>query len=173
MKNFLKWGIYITALNIVFMIVGYLAGWTTQPIGRTMGWIAALASLVLLFMGIREKKMQAPGDYTFGRGWVEGLLISLIAAVLFAIFFFIFTDVINPEMLDYARSEAYKNMTAQNVPKDQIEQAKKMMDFFISPTGFAIWTLVMYTLGGMVISLIFAPIIKSMGGGNSTPAETV
>ena len=172
MKNFLKWGIYITALNIVFMIIGYLAGWTVQPIGRTMGYVAMVASLVLLFLGIRERKMQAPADFTFGRGWVEGFLISLVGAVLFAIFFFIFTDMINPEMIDYARSEGAKQMAAQNMPKDQAEQARKMMSFFISPTGFAIWTLFAYTLGGMIISLIFAPIIKSMGG-NSGQSETV
>ncbi|MFI5263714.1 MAG: DUF4199 domain-containing protein [Candidatus Kapaibacterium sp.] len=172
MKNFLKWGIYITALNIVFMIVGYIAGWTTQPLGRTMGYVSMLASLILLFMGIREKKMQAPADYTFGRGWVEGLLISLVAAVLFAVFFFIFTDMINPEMMDFSRAEAAKNMAAQNMSKEQADQAKKMLDFIISPAGFAITTLFTYTIGGMIISLIFAPIIKSMGG-NSGQSETV
>jgi len=172
MKNFLKWGIYITALNIVFMIVGYLAGWTTQPMGRTMGYVSMVASLVLLFLGIREKKMQAPADYTFGRGWVEGFLISLVAAILFAFFFFIFTDMINPEMMDYTRAEAMKNMAAQNVPKEQMEQGKKMMELFISPAGFAISTLFMYTIGGMIVSLIFAPIIKSIGG-NAGQTETV
>ena len=172
MKNFLKWGIYITALNIVFMIVGYIAGWTTQPLGRSMGYVSMVASLVLLFMGIREKKTQAPADYTFGKGWLEGFLISLVAAVLFAIFFFVFTDMINPEMIDYTRAEAAKNMAAQNMPKEQVEQAKKMMEFFISPAGFAISTIFMYTLGGMFFSLIFAPIVKSLGG-NSGQTETV
>jgi hypothetical protein len=173
MKNFLKWGIYITALNIVFMIVGYLAGWTTQPLGRTMGYVSMVASLVLLFMGIRERKMQAPSDYTFGRGWIEGTLISITAAVLFAIFFFIFTDMINPEMIDYARTEAARNMAAQNMPKEQVAQANKMMEFFLSPTGFAISTLFMYTIGGMIISLIFAPIVKSIGGNTTTQTEIV
>jgi hypothetical protein len=172
MKNFLKWGIYITALNIIFMLVGYAAGWTTQPLGRVMGYISMAAGLVLLFMGIRERKMQDPADFTFGRGWVEGVLISLVAAVLFAAFFYIFTAFINPEMIDYAKSEGAKQMATGNMPKEQVEQAKKMMDFFISPTGYAIGTLLMYTIGGMIISLIFAPIVKSMGG-NSTQAETV
>ena len=167
MKNFLKWGIYITALNIVFMIVGYLAGWTTTPLGRIMGWISMVASLVLLFLGMKEKKNEDPGDFTFGRGWVEGTLISLVAAVMFAIFFYIFTEFINPEMIEFSRNEAYKNM--QSMPKEQVEAAKGMMDFFISPTGFAISTLFMYTIGGMIISLIFAPIIRSIGG--NRPAE--
>lgn len=163
MKNFLKWGIYITALNIAFMILGYAAGWTTQPIGRIMGWVSMAASLVLLFLGMKERKDTDPGDFTFGRGWVEGTLISLVAAVLFAVFFYIFTAYINPEMIDNARTEAYKTMTAE-----QISQAKGMMDFFISPTGFAISTLFMYTIGGMIVSLIFAPIIRGMGGNRST-----
>jgi len=175
MKNFLKWGIYIVALNALFMIIGYLAGWTTQPLGRTMGWVSMALSLVLLFMGIKEKKTENPGDFTFGRGWVEGFLISIVAAVLFAFFFYIFAAFINPEMVDYARSEGAKQMAAQNMPKEQVEQAKKFMDFFISPTGYAIGSLFMYSIGGMVVSLIFAPIIKSMGGGGNTaaPVESV
>jgi cytochrome c biogenesis protein CcdA len=170
MKNFLKWGIYITALNIVFMLVGYFIGWTTTPLGRTMGYVSMAAGLILLFMGIRERKMQDPGDFTFGRGWVEGTLISLVAAVFFAIFFYLFAAFINPEMIDYARSEAAKNMAS--MPKEQVEQAKKMVDFMISPAGYAIGTVLMYTIGGMIMSLIFAPIIKGMGG-NSASAETV
>lgn len=171
MKNFLKWGIYIVALNIVFMLVGYFAGWTTTPLGRTMGWVSMAASLVLLFMGIRERKMQDPADFTFGRGWVEGTLISLVAAVIFAIFFYLFTEFINPEMIDFARSEAAKNMAMQNMSKDQMETAQKFTNFFISPTGFAISTLFSYVIGGMIISLIFSPIVKGMGG-NSAPAES-
>ena len=169
----MKWGIYITALNIVFMLVGYAAGWTTQPLGRTMGYVSMAAGLVLLFMGIKERKMQDPADFTFGRGFVEGLLISLVAAVLFAAFFYIFTSFINPEMIDFAKSEGARQMAAQNMPKDQMEQATKMMDFFISPTGYAIGTLLMYTIGGMIMSLIFTPIIRSMGGNNRTSTETV
>jgi len=170
MKNFVKWGIYIVALQVVFLLIGYFAGWTTEPMGKTMSWISQGLSLVLLFMGIREKKMQDPSDFTFGRGWVEGTLISLFAAVVFAIFFYIFTDMINPEMIDAVRAEANKNMGA--MPKEQLEQAKKMMDFFISPAGFAISTLFMYSIGGMIVSLIFTPIIRSMGG-NSVQSENV
>ncbi|MDP4220718.1 MAG: DUF4199 domain-containing protein [Bacteroidota bacterium] len=170
MKNFVKWGIYIVALNVAVMLIGYFAGWTTTSLGRTVSWIATAASLVLLFMGIREKKMTDTEDFTFGRGWVEGTLISIVAAVIFALFFFLFTTFINPEMIDFAREEATKGMAAQNMPKEQLEQAKKFTEFFLSPTGFAISTLFMYTLGGMFISLIFSPIVKSMGG-SSAPRE--
>ena len=173
MKNFLKWAIYITAVNIVFMLIGYFAGLSTTPAGRYMGWVSGIISLVMLFFGILEKKKQDPADFTFGRGWVEGVLISLIASVFVAIFFYIYADIINPEMMDYARSEAQKNINAGTMPKEQIEQARKMVDLFTSAPMLAVMTLIMYTIFGMIISLIFSPIIKSMGGGNNVRQEMV
>lgn len=170
MKNFLKWAFYIVGLQVVFMLIGYFAGWTTQPIGRSVGWISNILCLVLLFMGIREKKMENPADFTFGKGWIEGFLISVVASVLFAVFFYIFADMINPEMIDFARSEANKNMATGNMTKEQIEQTKKVMDFMISPTGFAIGTLVSYIFGGAIISLILAPIVKSTGNTTLPPS---
>lgn len=155
------------------MLVGYFAGLSTSPAGRYMGWVAGLISLVMLFFGILEKKKQDPADFTFGRGWVEGVLISLIASVFVAIFFYIYADIINPEMMEYARSEAQKRINAGTMPKEQIEQAKKMVDLFTSAPILAVMTLVMYTIFGMIMSLIFTPIVRSMGGNSNTSVESV
>ncbi len=170
MKNFLKWGIFITAMNIVFMLIGYAAGISATSAGRTMGWVSTVIGLGMLFWGIREKKQLDPGDFTFGRGWVEGVLISLVAGVLVSLFLYIFAEFINPEMIDFARAEAAKGMALQKMSQEQMDTAKKFTDFFISPTGFAISTLFMYGIGGMIVSLIFSPIVKSMGG-NTTQVE--
>ncbi|MEI8133678.1 MAG: DUF4199 domain-containing protein [bacterium] len=170
MKNFLKWGLYITGLNVVMMLIGYAAGWTVTPTGRTVGLISMLLSLGILYMGIKERKSTDPAEFTFGKGFVEGLLISLVAGVIFAVFMYIYSEYINPEMLEYAKSEAYKSMAAQNMPKEQMEPARKMMEGFISPSFYAITTLFMYVIGGGLASLIISAIVKNVGG-SAPPAE--
>ncbi len=170
MKNFLKWGIYITAVNVVFLLIGYIAGTSTQPSGRYIGWISTVIGLGMLFWGIREKKNEDPSGFTFGRGWVEGFLISVVAGVLVAIVLYVFSEFINPEMMEYSRGEAMKNL--QSMPSEQRDQAKKMVELFTSAPMVAVFTLVFYVFGGMIVSLIFAPIVKSIGG-NSAQSETV
>jgi hypothetical protein len=174
MKNFLKWGIFIAAANIVLTLIAYFAGLADSHGGGIMSWIGSLVALGLLFWGILEKKKEDPGEFTFGRGWVEGVLISLIAGVIIAIFMYIYFDMINPEIIDTAHAEAIRNAMAQKeMTSDKMETAKKFIDFFISPTGFSISTLFMYGFGGMFFSLIFSPIAKSIGGNVSTPVENV
>ncbi|MEP7233704.1 MAG: DUF4199 domain-containing protein [Ignavibacteriota bacterium] len=170
MKNFVKWGIYITAVNVVFMLIGYVAGTSTQPAGRYMGWASMIIGLGMLFWGIREKKNEDPSSFTFGRGWVEGVLISIVAGVLVAIVLYIFAEYINPEMLDYSRGEALKNLST--MPSEQQEQAKKMIELFTSAPMISVMTLIFYVFGGMIVSLVLSPIVKSMGG-NSGQSETV
>lgn len=170
MKNFLKWGIYITAVNIVFLLIGYVAGTSTQPSGRYIGWASTIIGLGMLFWGVREKKNEDPAGFTFGRGWVEGVLISLVSGILVAIAIFIFADMINPEMLDYSRGEAMKGL--QNMPSEQRDQARKMIDLFTSAPMVAVFTLLFYVIGGMIVSLIISPIVKSLGG-NTARTETV
>ena len=168
MKNFLKWGIFIAAANIVLSLIGYFSGLSTTPDAQYLNIVSMLASLTLLFLGVRERKMQSPSDFTFGRGWVEGTLISLIAAVIVAVWMFIFLDMIAPDLADYIHSEALKNFMKNPPPPENMEAARGMLDFFTSPQGLAISTIFMYTLGGMIISLIVSPIVKSIGG---TPAQ--
>jgi hypothetical protein len=164
MKNFLKWGIYIAAANIILSLIGYFAGLSMKPEAQYLNIASMVASLVLLFLGVREKKSESPSDFTFGRGWVEGFLISLIAAVLVAVWMVLFLGVIAPDLADYIHSEALKNMMKNPPPQENMATARNMLDFFTSPQGLAISTIFMYTLGGMIVSLIISPIVKSIGG---------
>jgi hypothetical protein len=172
MKNFLKWGIFIAAANVVITLIEYFGGLSDVHGGGPMRWVAFVVSLGLLFWGILEKKKEDPGEFTFGKGWVEGVLISLIAGVILSIFMYIYFDMINPEMIDTIHAEALKNMAAQkDMTPEKIEAAKKFMDFMFSPTGFSLSTLFMYGIGGLFFPLIFSPIVKSIGGNVQTPVE--
>jgi hypothetical protein len=178
MKNFLKWGLIIVMVNVVLNLIGLA---TSDPaemlrtgeqsaLSQGLYWGAILISLVCLFLGIKEKRDTDPADFTFGRGWVEGLLISLIGAAFSAIWVYIFFAFVSPDLLDAIREQAIMEMQKKQMSADELEQATSMMDLMFSPTSFAIWTVVMYAFGGMIFSLIFSAIVNSTNRDSGTPA---
>lgn len=179
MKNFLKWGLIIVIVNVVLNLIGLttsdidemLRTGQQSALSQILYWGAIVISLVCLYMGIKEKRDIDPSDFTFGRGWVEGLLISLIGAVFSAIWVYIFFAYISPDMMNAIYEQAIMNMQQNpDMTAEAVEQAKSMMEMMFSPTSFAIWTLIMYAGGGMIVSLIFSAIINSSNKNTGTPA---
>jgi Trk-type K+ transport system membrane component len=178
MKNFLKWGLIIVMVNVVLNLIGLATSDPTEmlktgeqsALSQGLYWGAIIISLVCLFLGIKEKRDTDPSDFTFGRGWVEGLLISLIGAVFSAIWVYIFFAFVSPDLLDAIREQAIIQMQQNQMSPDELEKATSMMDLMFSPTSFAIWTIVMYALGGMFFSLIFSAIVNSGNKNAETPA---
>lgn len=180
MKNFLKWGLIIVMVNVVLNLVGLATSDTAEMLktgeqtglSQVLYWGAILISLVCLFLGIKEKRDLDPSDFTFGRGWVEGLLVSLIGAAFSAIWVYIFFAFVSPDLLDAIREQAIMQMNQNpDMTPEAAEQATSMMDLMISPTSFAIWTVIMYALGGMFFSLIFSAIVNS-GNKNAGTSAT-
>jgi hypothetical protein len=175
MKGFIKWALFIFLVNAVLMLVGYLTmdENSMKPgeggLGQALYYLGMVVGLVFLFLGIREKKMSDPSEFTFGKGFTEGLLISVLAGLFIGLFSYLFYTLVAPEVIDMIRESSYAAMEEQGTSAEQIEQARPMMDFFISPAGFFVTMLIMYTIGGLVLSLIMSAIVNAMGpksGGN-------
>jgi hypothetical protein len=179
MKNFLKWGLIIVMINVVLNIIGLattdidemVKTGVQSGLSQALYYGSMVISLVCLFLGIKEKRDLDPSDFTFGRGWVEGLLISLIGAAFTAIWVYIFFAFISPDFIGALRDQAIMQMNQNpEMTPEAVEQASSMMDFMFSPTSFAIWTIVMYVLGGMFFSLIFSAIVNAGNKNTGTPA---
>lgn len=173
MKNAFKWALYITVVNIIVALGMYLAGISLDPDLGWIRWIGTIASLVLIFLGVREKKMEDPSSFTFGKGWVATVLICCISAVLGAVWVFIYASAVEPEWIEVTRNAQKLAMMKQSggMTKEQMEQAMKWSSFMISPAGFAIFTLVSYVFIGMILGLIVSAIVKATGNDNLPPTE--
>src|SRR6187455_2050185 len=97
MKNFLKWGLIIVIIGIVSGLIGFAtagefdyATGSRGIVSQVMGWISMVAAIVCLFLGIKERRDNDPSDFTFGRGWTEGFLISAVSSVLSGIWTYIY-----------------------------------------------------------------------------------
>jgi hypothetical protein len=172
MQLYLKWAVFMSAVGIVMRLIMYAAGISVDPSFGWVQWIGTVIGLGLLFMGVREKKMEDPSSFTFGSGWVATFMICLLTGVITAIWIFVDASFIETEMIDVARKAQEVAMHAQELTQEQIDAAMKVSGFFISPSGFAISTLIAYLFGGAILGLIISPIVKAVGNNAAAEPQT-
>jgi hypothetical protein len=175
MKNFLKWGLII--VGIVTGLIGFATAGEFDPatgsrgmIGQIMGWISMLVAAVCLFLGIKERRDSDPSDFTFGRGWTEGFLISALSSVFSGIWTYIYFSFIDTEFISQMKEFTLSQMASGGMKPEEVEQAQSMMDMSFSAGAWAIWVVVSFLLVGMLLSLIFAAIVNSGNKNAGTPA---
>jgi len=177
MKNFLKWGLIIVIISIVTGLIGFLTAGEFDPatgsrgmVSQVMGWISMVAGIVCLFLGIKEKRDNDPSDFTFGRGWTEGFLISAVSSVLSGIWTYIYFSFIDTELIPQMKEFTLSQMASGGMEPEKVEQAQSMMDMSFSPGAWAIWVVVTFLVVGMIVSLIFSAIVNSGNKNAGTPA---
>lgn len=168
MQLYLKWAVFVTAAVIVIRLIMFVAGISLDPSMAWVQWVGTAISVGLIFMGVRERKLEDPSSFTFGRGWVTTFMICLMAGVLVGIWIFVDASYIETDMIDMARKAQEAAMAAAKMPADQVATAMKVSSFFISPSGFALTTVFAYIFGGAFLGLIISPIVKATGN-NSIP----
>ena len=175
MQNSLKWGALSAGIGILIALIMFLAGISLNPDLAWARWVGFIGALVVLFMGVREKKMEDPASFTFGKGWSATLMISIVAGLISAVWLFVYAGYIEPEMIDMTLATQRAAMMQNNMNREQMEQAMKYSSMFISPGGIAVTTLISYIIGGMLLGLIISPIVKATGNKNieSTPEPVI
>lgn len=169
MKNFLKWALIITVLSIVLDIISFFAigndiqAYQHSTMASVLMWAAIIAGLACLFLGVKQKKEMDPADFTFGRGWVEGFLISILSGLFIGIWTYVYFSFINPEVVDMFRQITFSEM-AKTQSGEAVTQTRPYVEFMISPAGFFLTKFMGYLLGGMIVSLIVSAIVNAMGG---------
>ncbi len=166
MQNSLKWGALSAGIGIVIGLIMFLAGISLNPDLAWVRWIGFIAALVILFLGVREKKMEDPASFTFGKGWSATLMISIVAGLISSVWMFVYAGYIEPEMIDMTLATQKAAMMQNNMSREQMEQAMKYSSMFISPGGVAVTTLIFYIIGGALLGLIISPIVKATGNKN-------
>ncbi|MEZ5558967.1 MAG: DUF4199 domain-containing protein [Pseudomonadales bacterium] len=120
MQTEIKWGLIIVAAGFVWILAEWLAGLHGPNIAWhgtiTMFWIPL--AMVLLVLGLREKKRVLGGHLSYGRGVLAGVVIAVIIALLSPVTQWLYLAVINPgffgAMIDYAVATGTDRATAES-----------------------------------------------------------
>ncbi len=130
-----------------------------------VGYSTMILSMLFVFFGIRSyRDTELGGTITFGKAFLAGLFISLIASVIFGIFTIILYKYISPnlanEMFDFCKRGIIESGKSKDMIDTQLAEMDANKELF---TNIPFNGLVMFgttLVIGIVIALISSLILK-------------
>jgi hypothetical protein len=157
----LNYGLMLGFISILLSVANYAVGDIYEPhwANQVVSFIATIAVIVL---GIKKVKEFNNGFLTLGEALKTGLGIALVSGILFLIYFFVFTNFIEPEFYvrtlevrEQAILEGYPNLT-----DEQLEGAMAMQKKLNGPLFMSAIILIFSLFIGFIIALIGGLIMK-------------
>lgn len=166
-----KYGLMAAGAVIILHLILFFAGIAETPTGEKIQWLNYLIYGAAIYLGLKEKLKRQEGYLSFGSAFGTGFLIIIIAAVLVFGYRYAYYSTINPEvsaeMQLKVEEEMEKRMESENMDEEQLQTARKMSKMIVTPMGFAVTRFIGMILTGLILSLIFAAVLK-----RDTPAFT-
>lgn len=149
----LRWGLITgVALSIFGAIFNMTAAYTIPGV--------SLLFYVLLFimMAVALRKFtKGNGSRSYGQGLVIAIPLVIISAVVYSVYFFCWVSFVDPDILDFARSQAETAVAGQDVTAEQAEAQAKGFDTMFSAPVFTLLNFAILTflgiLGSFVVSI--------------------
>jgi hypothetical protein len=171
MSTTVTYGLISALFSVVMNLVAYFLGYQGENMaqGQWFQWLGLLGA-VITFLGIRAVREESPDKaITYGRAVGTGFKISLIGSALAGVYIFIHFKFISVEFTDYLVQMVREQQSAKGLGDAQLDQMEKGMRFMYNPVGLAIFTPVMGTIIGTILSLIFAAFLKKAPPGGHPP----
>lgn len=134
--------------------------------GMYVGYTTMVVSLSLVFFGVKTyRDRHQNGAITFGRAFKVGILITVIASVLYALSWEVAYHTVSKgfaeKMSVNYENEIRKNATNETEMLEKIESSKKMMELYdANPLVRFGFTLLEVLPVGIVITLLSAALLK-------------
>lgn len=152
-KNALNYGLILGGISVVFSILLWVMGQTTN---KYLGYIGLLFTIGVMYYGTKEYRDKHLGGFmTYGKAFTSNFLIGLYSTIIGSIFMFILYKFIDPTLLASMKDMAIDAAMQKNSNVTQ-EQLEKTMSFVMSPVFFAISAL----LGGAIFAVILALLVS-------------
>ena len=135
--------------------------------GETLGYLSMLVALSMIFFGVRSyRDKQLGGVISFGKAFQVGLLITLVASVIYVAGWMIYY---NTSEIAQTFPEQYLNYMMENLRKEgkpeveiqqQVAQMQQGMELYKNPLVMIGMSFVEIIPVGLLISLVSALILK-------------
>ena len=156
-KTELKWGLILGGCVSLWIMLEFLLGFhtTRMAYGVYSGYVASLIPLIVMWYGIKAKKIQL-GTLRFLQGFTSGILMVFIAALFVTGFFYVYNVYINPAWMENGFQFVQHQLTLQGMNESQIMVQRESLRALYTLPGqlFAAFFGVM--VQGVIISLAFA-----------------
>jgi FlaA1/EpsC-like NDP-sugar epimerase len=157
----LNYGAILGFASIIVMLINYIVGDIYQPHWSLMIFSLAVTSTIIVF-GLKKVKEMNSGFLSVGEAIKTGLGISLISALIYIVYLFIFYNMIEPDYFinmvkvqEQMIIERYPNLT-----DEQMEGAIKNAGMFANTGANLTLTMIVSLFFGLIISLIAGLVMK-------------
>ncbi len=146
-------------------IMGCSASSGNMTTSMIIGFASMAVAFSFVFVGIKNyRDKQNGGVVTFGKGFLLGLLISLIASTMYVITWGIEYHFFLPDFMDKYSAIMVKQVQESGVSgaelEKQIQEIESARVNYANPVFFALYTYTEILPVGILISLISALILK-------------
>lgn len=167
MKTCALYGVAIAVAAALLVLALFFLGFHSDPAkfqaAKIIGGLGSLAiGVTVTVLGVKARRSEIPESEPFGYGRAlgAGVVISLVANILCAVFNYAYFALINPGFSDIIVQDQLDKMQAKGIDGARAEQAEKIIRFMMSPGMYAVQTLIGGFIVGVIISLIVAAFLK-------------
>ncbi len=153
----MRWGLITGLLGIIMTLLLYVAN---LYLSNMRSWFVLLVIIVGVILGLRSFKEQN-NFMTYGQGLGVGIVIGLFSSILAAGFTYALYIFIDPDLMENSKLWAEEKMFARGLGEDQIEQAMKLSEPYMSEAIFAFGEGLTYIVGAFFCALIASAIMKN------------
>jgi hypothetical protein len=133
--------------------------------GHLVGYTTMVIALSLIFFAVKSfRDQQSGGNITFGKGLVIGLLITLVAGVLYALTWEIMYNTVASDFMEKMSQHYYDTAVKEGASEVKLAELKQEMQEFsvmyenpIIRFGFTLLEIIPV---GIIISLISAGLLR-------------
>ena len=156
MKNYsieIKWGIIFTVVSLLWMLLEKTLGWHDELISKHSIYtnFFGLVAIILYVLAILDKRKNFfNGHMTWTQGFISGMILSIVVAVLSPIAQYISLELISP---DYFNNVIDYSVEQGHMYRENAEDYFNLTSYIIQSFFFAIAV-------GIITSAIVALILR-------------
>jgi hypothetical protein len=149
----IRFGLISAVIGIVYFVVLNSMGVDLSQ--GPASWCRGLITIAILVFAHKYFKDNGDGFMSYGQGIGIGFWMGAVSSVISSIFTFLYVKFIDSSFIDIMKETQLKTFQERGMSEDQIDQAMKFSEMFMSPgamLGFGI-------VFGIIFSIIIALIV--------------
>jgi len=156
-KNGILGGIIVSVVMISMAF--YMTANPNNEPNAAIGFITMFLAFIFVFRGVKQQREANNGLISFGKAFLTGLQISLIISAIYVIVWLIVYYNFFPDFMEKYSQIVLKNTKPEDLTAKTAEM-NQMKEYYKSPIMIILLTLMEIFPIGLVLSLIFALILR-------------